>query len=1259
MISARVTTSLLAVAAVVIVAGCPARRDGISRDALERSFTTADGKDPLPTVQALLQLRVPTPASPPTALMGTASEQAFARGDEVNDADSGTDAALLRCLRADVLRDYAAIVSRCVDVVTTRPDDLRSAVVVALLRRHVPSINDEARRLIAKRTANVVASCKAARGAGSCAWLSIVVTDLQRDLALSLGDDIDDTGIFIDSADVDGPFIDADQSFVDRPREKRALLADPRRSRQRVVADDAGRLRPARKGPGGWYRMTTTGSVGADIDAHIFVDRDGPFELRVDGAVVLSRPRDVASAAVEWVPVHLARGGHAIEVLGWENGEGFAIAVLDDDGANIWQTPSARNATAKLASSTRTDRSAAFGALLLPPQIDGADAHQLVTTMLRHHAARAGLGASSDELQSLNAVLLAHFGWSPPALVLAAQGLEDDVLPARLTAALAAPLWARVEARWPTAPLPLLARARAAAVEQPDLALDLFRQLVRVAPLYPQGRRELLPRLLERDLVDEAVVVADDLVASGSGDDGDAIVSAFRAAGRATDAARVLDARAARSETSWRRDLQAGETEQVRAKLLALVADRSSDLAVSAESDAVFLAALDLLEPIDAVAALALIDARLTDSGPLQREMWRLRRARLLAIGTGPEAARRELAASPTTTIESLLLSSSLGAVTPWENELALGETIVAGRRAGPPPFPSHPMVLLLSHNAYDYADDGSALVMRHWIAEVRNKDAIDGIGEIERSDSELLVRLRVIKPDGSVFEPEHHAAVDDISLTGLSPGDLVEWLSVRVDRSAQVGGAYVMQSFATRLPVVDWQHTLSWPQALPNTRSVVLTSVLGAPAATTTTSDGRVTNTYRQRDVAPTLAEPMAVDDSEDFPHTVLTIDDDDDAVRLARWLALVPAARADQQLGDVARLVGGRGDDEERLRRIFRFVVERLTEADAPAEGIVTLATGQGQRLPVALALLRGAGLKVTPVALHPLLSGAVDQPTKTAFPTPALVVEIGDRQHVVAVVGDVALLDRLPSSFRGAHVLSLDTNERSTLPDTAIDPAVVEVEVELRLVDTDTVPALKGLAVLRLPAAVAEGVRRAVRGATPEQLAQFMEAGLAASLPGVAASNVTLPGLDSAGGPMAFVADIAVLTPDKTVRFEHLFGQGAAAAFRAGVPLAAFMQLADRHRTMRVWPHEERLSVVVHLPSSAGFVEVPPTTTIEAGPFQLRQRSAVDAGALVWERTISIEGARIAPQQWRAVRAALGPLIASTDARLAFVVGDTAAP
>ncbi|HEY1100873.1 MAG TPA: hypothetical protein VGF99_18180, partial [Myxococcota bacterium] len=244
---------LVSVAAIVTTA-CPNQREGLSRDALERSFATADGREAPPTTSSLLQLRVPPVPAMPKTLVGSPEAQAFARGDGIAGDATGVDAAALRCLTADAWRDYPAIVAHCLDAVVAAPHDLRSAVLLGVLQRHLPSIDDAAREEVLRRTAPLVPAC-AASGGGSCAWLALVVDRLQRRTLEELGRSRPASDRSIGRVDVDGPLLDADQHFVGGARSGQPLRPHPHHSTFVVDADD-GRLHPARHGGAGWYRLT-------------------------------------------------------------------------------------------------------------------------------------------------------------------------------------------------------------------------------------------------------------------------------------------------------------------------------------------------------------------------------------------------------------------------------------------------------------------------------------------------------------------------------------------------------------------------------------------------------------------------------------------------------------------------------------------------------------------------------------------------------------------------------------------------------------------------------------------------------------------------------------------------------------------------------------------------------------------------------------------------------------------------------------------
>jgi hypothetical protein len=1236
--------SLFALLAVVVTA-CVARRVGLSRDALERTFEQP-AAERLPTVQELLAWRVPAVPEAKKTLVGSPAAIAFAKGAVDVDDDA--------CLRADVRRDYPAIVKRCLAFATARPFDARAPAIVRIVARHAASLDDAARTLFFEQTAGLVAACAAARstpGALSCADLALVVDDARRAAAVddAMRSRLAVHPLYVTQGTAEGPYFDADESFATSPFAKNPLRKHGRFRFLDVVdrsESGAGTLVPSHRGVDGWWRVTVRGESQAK-DVLLAVRASGPMEIHVDGRSIFVREPGVVGADVERVPLSLKAGLHSVEVLSVERGSGVRIAVVDADGKPAL-TPVARQKWGRAAGfMPRDDFDGVVQALPLPPAINGADADQLAIVMFRHVLARTGLGQTVDDERELARVLLGDFGWSTPALVLAAQTVDDDALPDRFSAALAQPLWDRVLAAWPDHPVALLARARLAAVANPEAALPAWRAVVAARPDYAIGHRELIDTLLDRDIVDEALSSAESLLQLGETNDNvDAAVPALRAAGQLTRAAVLVDRQAKRSvESLSRRALAAGNTASVTAELKKQVADGDDD---------VIERWLDLTELGDPAGAIKVLDdaiARHPDDNRL-----RLRRSRLAMLNGGTVASL-----NTTVDLEALLWREAMGARVPWADRKKQGDDVVAARRTSAEPHPGFATVFLQDDLERRFAPDGTSLLIRHWIAELRSKEALDGFGELRPSSGERLLRLRVVKSDGRIVEAEHHDNVDDISLPQLSIGDIVEWLSVSADGALTGGGFWELRSLVQSTPAVTRRYSVSIPTSLAERLPIELVHRNGAPAPVRTKDvvDGvESTTSVFTMSGEPLLDEPFTTEREEVEPSAGVVVGADDGFFRRSRRSEIGERARADPWLKRAALEIAGRGTAAEKLARVFRFTATQITPQNSPGDAVSVLATGAGQRLPLFIALATAAGLEVHTIAAHAPLAVPLTTPHRTSYGSILCSVVVDGEAHVAWFNDGAAVLDHLPRTFAGSQTLDLATGARGVLDDRVIDRAPTSLTIDLALGDDDDV--LRGFMALRLPAAVAEAVRPSLRQATDVQLAQMLEAALASSFPGVTVARVTLPGLETAAGPLAFVGDVEVpVASSGTVRFEHLFPGGAAAALKAATPLPALVRVSDRKRPLRVLPEAEQLVVRVRLPKRASFIELPESVDLEAGPVRLKQTAAVEDGALLWERSIERQAARVGVDEWPALRAALAPLLSRADARVAFVAALPTSP
>lgn len=1313
------------------VGGCFAERRGLSRDGLLKALDDSEAGVPLPTIEELLALRAPPPggvapaAALPTSPALARARDAAARGDiagaekawaELSSTRGASidvvDGQLHRCLIESVLRRTEGVLLACPAFLEKAASDPRALAAVRVLSRTRFS-SRTAGDVIAARADAWVAACGKTRA--NCADLAFVVAD-ERISRAKMTKDADERRASLAASGrvrrvvVEGPFDGEHRSlFAANGRgESLAPFARAPFYDKRTVDDADGAIVPAAGLRDGVHRMTFDVVTKEPVDATLFLSGGRGARIRVDGVVAAERVFDEPSPAVVRSQLALSAGVHRVDALVLVGGrETVTIALLDRQGRPLSATlplesPSASARKGTVAVKAPPDRDGAVEALL--PRAGNADAATLEAILVRQTIARGpAFGVHPDENQELARVLSQQFGWSPVALAVAAEAVgEDRSLPERVSASLAARLWAEVKKTWPTHPVALIAEAREQRDERPDAALATYRALVRAQPRYPFGHRELIDVALDADLVDEAVASAEALLAlDESKENIDAALPAFNAAGDAVRVASLLDTRA-RLDDAWadvspasaRRLLDAGRTEDGLAALGQPALVGGDDPFTRDE----WLSLLALLKPSDALRALDQAIAASPRDAALH-----LKRAQLvagLADATGGGAAAEARANALRTLVATKALPllrndaramswlEELGLPPPWLPRFALGDEVISKRFAAlnrvpaePPPFEGHGSVALLDDVERIIEDDEGSIVIRHLIVELRSKEALDRFGEISL-DGERLLRLRVIKPSSVhsgdrvemrpvVIEPERHRGIDDVSLPQLAPGDIVERLSVERDSPSRLGGNFETRTLdGTTTPALSRRYIVSWPEGWAESRGVALLALHGMPEPTqhhVVAADGtpRLVSVFALDDVEATSPEPYAPDRGETARTAGYTWGVDEALWARLRGANLIQASQRDQWLDECARRIAGSGDDEEKLRRVFAFVVRRIEPEGSTDDATAVLAGGKGRRTPLLLALLRGAGLDAAPVALQLPTQAPTSTLDGDSWTIVAVRVRTPQREHFALVDGN-AVLDQLPPVARDAKVLDLSPLPAvtpgaqlvSTLPDDVVDDTPVKVQLDLSLAAGGGL--LTGLVVVTVPPAKADGARRGARRATQEQLGTVLERSLADTLPGLRVLEVKTPDLDAFGAPLRLGARIEVPLPelvDGTARFEHLFADGASGGLALTAPFSQFLAVADRTLPVLVGAESESLEVQVALPRNAAFVEAPRAADIAAGPFRLVQQVQITDGVLYWRRDMTKNTARIPVERWPAVRATLATIVATADARLSFALPDAA--
>jgi len=108
----------------------------------------------------------------------------------------------------------------------------------------------------------------------------------------------------------------------------------------------------------------------------------------------------------------------------------------------------------------------------------------------------------------------------------------------------------------------------------------------------------------------------------------------------------------------------------------------------------------------------------------------------------------------------------------PWSDRDGL-TLLKESRKAKAPQGAS--AVRILDYGAAQIFPDGGGVERTHTVARIFDKKGIAKFGEARIPSDAVVVRLRTIKADGRVLEPESIPEKESISLPGLEPGDAVE----------------------------------------------------------------------------------------------------------------------------------------------------------------------------------------------------------------------------------------------------------------------------------------------------------------------------------------------------------------------------------------------------------------------------------------------------------------------------------------------------
>ncbi len=499
----------------------------------------------------------------------------------------------------------------------------------------------------------------------------------------------------------------------------------------------------------------------------------------------------------------------------------------------------------------------------------------------------------------------------------------------------------------------------------------------------------------------------------------------------------------------------------------------------------------------------------------------------------------------------------------------------------------NHKSVLLLDRVIDRIRPDGHALSLRHSISRLQTKEATDTAGEINPPSDALTLALRTLKPDGRTFEADRHSGKDDLSYSGLAPGDAVERKWLVIDEPATPWGGYLRRFyFKSTSPIVRTDLVVIVPKGV----KLWSQSYNGAPLPVTHELPDRTIYLWQQDDVEPFEPEPHAVPYDEYIPFVVVAADIDNELANRTNVLGIPEAARLSFSVRkQVEEIIAGVDAPEEELDRIFSWVTSEVG-LGGTADVDQVLATRRGERTGLLTAMLRAAGFD----AQIALARAGTSSQLEHTYPNPAqynlrfVRIEWGDQRRWARVDTDTPWLGLLPPSMRNGHYLLAEPPPKlHPIPvrDDEIERWPLESEVDLTIDDNGTA---KGKVVMRLPGTFGAELRDFVQRARKDEIMRHFQGWIGTVIPGARLLE-TKTSDQPAPAPLVLEADILVghfmVRDGSALVAEQLF-EAPLAQVSLGLPtLGSYLRVPNRRSPLALTELAERMVVTLHFPRSAG--------------------------------------------------------------------------
>lgn len=427
-------------------------------------------------------------------------------------------------------------------------------------------------------------------------------------------------------------------------------------------------------------------------------------------------------------------------------------------------------------------------------------------------------------------------------------------------------------------------------------------------------------------------------------------------------------------------------------------------------------------EPRDAHARLALADAELA-SGRTDA----LSRALVESISAG---------ADPSPINGAIDLIEGLTALEPYRLD---GLKVIEEYEARNIHMPGT-AARVLDYGAVWVNPDGSSRFLEHEIVRIQSEEAISRFAE--ESGHGLVLRLRVIKKDGTTLEPEEVSGKPTVTMPHLELGDYIETERILSQWGDGVGEVYVGPGWYFREADVAYARS-EFLVIAPAEKQLILEPHNGVPEPTVTQSGSLVTYRYRVDNSPAAVVEPMSPPAQEFLPRVSVGWGLSFERRLQVMTRNMITLAPVDPRIVKIAENITKKNKtDEERVRELYHWVLDSIQDGEEQ-DGRRVVVSRNGNRFRGFETLCRALGISVRwAVAESKLASpitGTIDSAERPL--APLLAIQLGKQRQFLTIEDKFAPFGTVPSSLRGenAYLLGALEVEKTIVPMTDGDDGI----------------------------------------------------------------------------------------------------------------------------------------------------------------------------------------------------------------------------